>query len=80
MELDLDLIQPRQDLMSHRTPGYSFREDLEERAAEREQGMLRGVSIEPLVILQEGFELMDGYTRFLVLQKYRQRRAYVGVV
>lgn len=40
-------IQPRTDLMSFETAHYSFRGSLERRANEREQAMLRGVSIEP---------------------------------
>jgi len=36
-----------------------FISDLEERADEREESVLRGVSIEPLLVNREGFALMD---------------------
>src|SRR3989304_224155 len=54
--MDPAAIHPRTDLMN--MPG--FRAGLEQRAAEREAGMLRGVSIEPLLVKRDGFELMDG--------------------
>lgn len=68
----LDDIHPNADLfgMEH------FRIELKERADEREEAMLRGVSIEPLLINRDGVELMDGYTRYTVLQRYRQREVY----
>jgi hypothetical protein len=51
--------------------------------------MLRGVSIEPLLIHRtaslvnrNGFELMDAYTRYTVLKRYSQKDiyAYAGSV
>src|ERR1051325_10064882 len=48
-------IQPRSDLMSV----HQFQIALEQRAREREESVLRGVSIEPLLVNQDGFELMD---------------------
>jgi hypothetical protein len=59
-----------------------FQESLKERADEREEAMRRGVSIEPLLVNQNGFELMDGYTRYTVLKRYEQKEvyAYVGVI
>jgi hypothetical protein len=55
---------------------------LRQRAEEREESILRGVSIEPLLINRDGFELMDGYTRYMVLKKYNQHEvyAYVGTI
>ena len=38
--------------------------------------MLRGVSIEPLLVNRNGFELMDGYTRYTVLKRYEQEEVY----
>lgn len=73
--IDLAAIHPRADLMS--VP--EFRAGLEQRADERETGMLRGVSIEPLLVKRDGFELMDGYTRYVVLQRHRQKQAYAYV-
>lgn len=80
--LELNAISLRADLMSHQTQRYSFREELQQRATEREESMLRGVSIEPVVVNKHGWELMDGYTRYTVLRKYQQRKvyAYVGQV
>ena len=74
--VDLDAVRPRADLMS--VP--EFRAGLEQRADEREQAMLRGVSIEPLLVDRDGLELMDGYTRHAVLQRRRQKQiyAYIG--
>jgi hypothetical protein len=68
-------IRPNPDLMSVE----QFRVELEERADEREEAALRGVSIEPLLIDRNGFELMDGYTRYTVLKRYQQKDAYAYV-
>jgi membrane-bound lytic murein transglycosylase B len=59
-----------------------FIASLQERANDREESMLRGVSIEPLLVNHEGFQLMDGYTRYSVLKKYNQSEvyAYVGSI
>jgi hypothetical protein len=65
-------IHPNADLFSIE----QFHVELKERADEREEAMLRGVSIEPLLINRAGFELMDGYTRYTVLQRYKQREVY----
>lgn len=74
--LKLDSIHPRVDLMSVE----DFQTSLKERADEREESMLRGVSIEPLLINRNGMELMDGYTRYMVLKRHEQKEiyAYVG--
>jgi hypothetical protein len=74
----LDDIFPNADLMS----GESFRASLEERADEREEAVLRGVSIEPLLVNRSGAELMDGYTRYTLLKRCEQKEvyAYIGTV
>jgi len=74
----LDDIHPNADLMSVE----DFQRSLRERADEREESILRGISIEPLLINRQGFELMDGYTRYTVLKRYQQQKvyAYVGSV
>ena len=76
--IKLDHIQPRADLMSVE----DFQVSLKERADEREEGMLRGVSIEPLLVNRSSFELMDGYTRYTVLKRYQQKAvyAYIGSI
>ncbi|MCI0550538.1 MAG: hypothetical protein L0287_06260 [Anaerolineae bacterium] len=76
--LRLDDIHPHADLMSVE----DFQTSLKERADEREEGMLRGVSIEPLLVNRNGLELMDGYTRYIVLKRHQQKEvyAYVGSV
>ena len=98
--IHLDDIRPNADLMSV----AEFQTSLKERADEREEAMLRGVSIEPLLVhrtpeehrdynaalvhrtaalvRQDGFELMDGYTRYAVLNRYEQKEvyAYVGSI
>ena len=71
--IELKNIHPNPDLMSV----VDFISDLEERADEREESMLLGVSIEPLLVNREGFELMDGYTRYTVLKRYNQKDVYV---
>ena len=71
----IDDIHPRADLMSVE----DFQVSLKERADEREEGMLRGVSIEPLLVNRNGFELMDGYTRYTVLKRYQQKEAYAYI-
>ena len=69
----LDTICPNADLWSVE----DFQTSLKERADEREVSMLRGVSIEPLLVDLNGFELMDGYTRYMVLKRYGQKEVYV---
>lgn len=77
--LELKDINPRPDLMRYKTETYSFMEELQARAEEREESMLRGVSIEPLIVNRAGFELMDGYTRYVVLKKYQQEEVYAYI-
>ena len=77
--LKLTSINPRADLMNYRTETYSFAKELQARAEERQESMLRGVSIEPIVVNQSGLELMDGYTRYTVLEKYQQTEVYAYV-
>ena len=74
----LEDICPHPDLMGVE----EFQTSLKERADEREESMLRGVSIEPLLVNRDGFELMDGYTRYTVLKRYEQKEvyAYLGTV
>jgi hypothetical protein len=82
MEFALEVIRlehicPNADLWSV----AAFQTSLQERAEERELSLLRGVSIEPLLVNRNGFELMDGYTRYTVLKRYVQDEvyAYMGV-
>jgi hypothetical protein len=76
--IPLNDIRPNADLMSL----DDFQRSLKERADEREESILRGISIEPLLVNRNGFELMDGYTRYTVLKRYEQQEvyAYMGVV
>ncbi len=73
--IQLDDINPHLDLMS--VP--EFISSLQERADEREESVLRGISIEPLLINRNGFQLMDGYTRYTVLKRYAQTEVYAYV-
>jgi hypothetical protein len=73
--LKLESIHPRADLMSVE----GFQASLKERSDEREESMLRGVSIEPLLINRNGTELMDGYTRYAVLKRHRQKEIYTYI-
>ena len=73
--INLNDIHPNADLMSVE----DFQRSLKERADEREESILRGISIEPLLINRNGFELMDGYTRYTVLKRYDQNEVYVYV-
>lgn len=77
MEFALEVIRlneicPNPDLMSVE----EFQTSLKERADEREESILRGISIEPLLVNRNGFELMDGYTRYTVLKRYKQSKVY----
>jgi hypothetical protein len=74
----LDAIRPNVDLWGVE----EFQRSLKERADEREESVLRGISIEPLLVNRDSFELMDGYTRYTVLKRYEQKEvyAYVGVI
>jgi hypothetical protein len=76
--LPVDDIHPNADLFSVE----DFQRSLKERADEREEAMLRGVSIEALLVNRNGLELMDGYTRYTVLKWHGQKEvyAYVGTV
>lgn len=81
MEFSLEIVRledihPHPDLWQV----AEFRAGLEERADDREDAVLRGVSIEPLLVDRAGFQLMDGYTRYLLLTRYNQREvfAYLG--
>jgi len=83
MEFSLEIVKledihPHPDLMRVE----EFIASLKERADEREEGMLRGISCEPLLINRDGFQLMDGYTRYVVLKRHDQKvvYAYVGTV
>jgi hypothetical protein len=74
----LEDVRPNRDLFGV----AQFHVELKERADERDEAVQRGVSIEPLLINRAGFELMDGYTRYTVLNRYQQKEtyAYVGTV
>lgn len=74
MEFTLEVIRlesicPNADLMSVE----DFQTSLKERVDEREEAILRGISIEPLLVNQNGLALMDGYT---VLKRYKQQEVY----
>jgi hypothetical protein len=73
--INLNDICHNPDLMSV----ADFQVSLKERADEREESILRGISIEPLLINRDGFELMDGYTRYTVLKRYEQKEVYAYV-
>ena len=73
--IELEGIHPRSDLMSVE----DFQTSLKERANDRDESMLRGVSIEPLLINRNGSELMDGYTRYMVLKRHAQKDVYAYV-
>ena len=70
--IQLEDIQPHPDLMSM----PEFISSLKERADEREESVLRGISIEPLLVNRNNFQLMDGYTRYTVLKRYAQKEVY----
>jgi hypothetical protein len=76
--IKLEDINPNSDLMSVE----QFQRELKERADDREESILRGISIEPLLVNDNSYELMDGYTRYTVLKRYRQRDiyAYMGSI
>jgi len=71
--IPLQTINLNKDLISVE----GFQVSLKERADEREESMLRGISIEPLLVNRNGMELMDGYTRYTVLNRFNQNEIYV---
>lgn len=73
--IDPGEIHPHPDLMSEE----KFIAELQQRSDEREESMLRGISVEPLLVRRDGLQLMDGYTRYAVLKKYNQSEVYVYV-
>lgn len=72
----LDDIRPHPDLMSM----PEFNSSLKERADEREESMLRGVSIEPLLVNRNNFQLMDGYTCYTALKRHNQKEVYMRML
>lgn len=68
-------IRPHPDLMSVE----EFLTSLQQRADEHEESMLRGGSIEPLLVNRDGLQLMDGYTRYTVLKRHQQSAVYAYV-
>jgi hypothetical protein len=77
MECRLEIAQledicPHADLISVE----QFQIELKERADDREESILGGQSIEPLLVSRDGMELMDGYTRYTVLKRYGQKEVY----
>ena len=77
VQLELEIIRLRQDLMEYDNGSYNFSEHLKERATEMEESILRGSSIKPLLVNGENMELMDGYTRYTILKKHKQKLVYV---
>jgi hypothetical protein len=77
--LKLEEIRLRKELMDFKSGTYSFTEELRKRAGERKESLLRGISLEPLVVNGDNMELMDGYTRYMVLRKHKQERVYAYV-
>ena len=73
--VQLDDIYPNVDLFRVE----EFQKGLKERADDREESMLRGVSIEALLVNRNRFELMDGYTRYTVLKRHGQKDVYAYV-
>jgi len=73
--IKLDDIRPHLDLMSI----SEFISSLQERADEREESVLHGISIEPLLLNRNGLQLMDGYTRYTVLKRQKQKEVYAYV-
>jgi hypothetical protein len=80
--VDLDDIRLHPDLMRYKTEADDFLSSLESRADEREESLLRGVSTEPLLVNGATLQLMDGYTRYVVLKRHSQKQAlaYIGRV
>ena len=80
--VDLDEINLRQDLMNYTSNSYNFLGKLNLRVEEIEESILQGSSIGPLVINKENVELMDGYTRYMILKKHEQQKtfAYLGLI
>jgi len=70
--VELKDIHPNADLMSIQ----NFQQSLQKRANEREESILRGTSVEPLLVNRNGFELMDGYTRYTVLKRLGRNSVY----
>ena len=77
--IELGDIRLRQDLMDYKTDADDFKASLRQRANEREESFLHGVSTEPLVVNRDGMELMDGYTRYVVLRDHQQAKVYAYV-
>jgi len=75
-QLDLAAVHPRPDLMARGTGTNSFASELRVRAAERQKSLLRGVSVEPLVVLERNGELLDGYTRYWLMREQGESRIY----
>lgn len=77
--VNIDDINLREDLLNYNSNNYNFLETLDNRGEEMEQSILQGSSIGPLIIRNEGFELMDGHTRYMILKKHQQDKTYAYV-
>ena len=77
--VDLEKINLHLDLMNYKTDSYIFLEELNLRVEEMEEYLLQGSSIGPLIVNNENMELMDGYTRYMILKKNQQKRTYAFV-
>ena len=77
VKLDINKIMLRPELMTYKNDSYNFVEELQGRAEEMEESILRGSSIEPLLVNGKNMELMDGYTRYTILKKHNEENIYV---
>lgn len=75
--VEMDKIKLHEDLMQYESESYNFLKSLQTRAEEMEIAIIQGSSIAPLIINKENMELMDGYTRYMILKTYNQKRTYV---
>ncbi|MFX1391854.1 MAG: hypothetical protein ACFE9Z_17455 [Promethearchaeota archaeon] len=75
-KIRLEEIILREDLMKYKSKSYNFLNNLKIRADQMEEYLLQGSSISPLIVNKENMELMDGYTRFEILKRYQQKKAY----
>ncbi|MFW9866148.1 MAG: hypothetical protein ACFFEN_08635 [Candidatus Thorarchaeota archaeon] len=77
--IELGSIKLREDLMNYKNESYSFLGELKSRVDEMEEAILQGSSIGPLIVNKENMELMDGYTRYMILKKNGAKEVYVYI-
>lgn len=78
--MHLSAIVPRKDLMTWVSGKYVFAEELSSRVSEARENISETTIIDPLVVLADTNELVDGYMRYTLLQEMGAKEVLVYVM